>query len=78
MNTPTPTDPDDDTKRSSPPNINLALKIWMAFVATLAALAGLYTALHQQPPTQEQVNQFVDQTKTIIHQTVIMPPPRRP
>jgi len=47
----------------------------MAIWTTVMGLLALWQVFHQQPPTLEQINQIFEQTTTIVHQTINMPPP---
>ena len=64
-----------DIEGRSPQDINLAVNLYMAFVTTLAVLLQLWQMFHHQPPTQEQIEQIFNQTTTVVHQTINMPPP---
>lgn len=64
-----------DIEGRSPRDIKLALDLYMAFLGTLTVLLTLYQISHQQPPTLEQIVQIFNQTTTVVHQTINMPPP---
>lgn len=67
-----------DIAGRSPQDINLAINIYVALLQTLQVLLMLYQMFHQQPPTQTQIIQIFNQTTTIVHQTINMPPPQQP
>ena len=67
-----------DLKGRSPRDITLAINIYLAILQTLQVLLMVYQVAHDQPPTQTQINEIFNQTTTIVHQTINMPPPPPP
>jgi hypothetical protein len=64
-----------DIEGRSPQDINLAVNLYMAFVTTLGVLLQLWQMFHHQAPTQTQIIEIFNQTTTVVHQTLNMPPP---
>jgi hypothetical protein len=64
-----------DIKGLSPQQINVAINLYIALVTTLMFLLQLFQSWHQQPPTQTEIHAVFNQTTTVVHQTINMPPP---
>jgi hypothetical protein len=64
-----------DIEGRSPRDIKLALDLYVAILGTLTLLIAVWQTFHQQPPTLEQITQIFNQTTTVVHQTINMPPP---